>query len=163
MTDPNASSAGPDWFGIMHLEEESMNSETEHHGTCLCGAVRVVAKPKSNSIGVCHCTMCRKWGGGPLFAAECDGEVNFEGAEHVSTFSSSEWAERGFCRTCGTHLFYRLKQEGHYAIPVGLFDEDNEWRFAEQIFIDEKPAFYSFAEKTKDLTGEQVFAQYVGN
>jgi hypothetical protein len=137
-----------------------MEHKTEHRGTCLCGAVRVAAKTKSNNIGACHCTMCRKWGGGPLFSLECGSEVDFEGAEHISVFSSSEWAERGFCRECGTHLFYRLKQEGRYEIPVGLFDGSDEWRFAEQIFIDEKPFFYSFAEKTKNRTGEEVFAQY---
>jgi hypothetical protein len=139
-----------------------MEHKTEHHGTCLCGAVRVAAKTKSNNIGACHCTMCRKWGGGPIFAVECGSEVDFEGAEHISIFNSSEWAERGFCRKCGTHLFYRLKLEGHYAIPVGLFDGSDEWIFAEQIFIDQKPSFYSFAEKTKNLTGEEVFAQFSG-
>jgi hypothetical protein len=54
-----------------------------------------------------------------------------------------------------------LKEDEHYAIPVGLFDGD-QWTFAEQIFIDEKPPFYSFVEKTKTLTGEEVFAQYTG-
>ena len=139
-----------------------MESRAEYRGTCLCGAVRVTAKPTSNSIGACHCTMCRKWGGGPLFAVECESEVDFEGAEHISTFSSSEWAERGFCQKCGTHLFYRLKQEGHFAIPVGLFDGADQWQLTEQIFIEQKPSFYSFAEKTKNLTGEEAFAQYSG-
>lgn len=139
-----------------------MDSRTEHRGTCLCGAVRISARTKSNSIGACHCTMCRRWGGGPLFAVECGTDVTFEGVEHISTFSSSDWAERGFCQTCGTHLFYRLKQEKHYAIPVGLFDDSDRWRFAEQIFIDQKPAFYSFTQKTRNLTGEEVFSQYSG-
>lgn len=139
-----------------------MDSKTEHQGTCLCGAVRITARTKGNSIGACHCTMCRRWGGGPLFAVECDSDVEFEGVEHVSTFGSSEWAERGFCQTCGTHLFYRLKQEGHYAIPVGLLDDGDQWEFTEQIFIDEKPSFYSFTQQTNDLTGEEVFAQYSG-
>ncbi len=139
-----------------------MESGIKHHGSCLCGAVQVIAETKNNSIGACHCSMCRKWSGGPFFAVECESDVAISGTEHVSTFSSSEWAERGFCRECGTHLFYRLKHEGHYAIPVGLFDGDDEWSFEEQIFIDEKPSFYSFAEKTKDLTGEEVFAQYSG-
>ena len=139
-----------------------MESGTKHRGTCLCGAVRVVAQTKSNSIGACHCVMCRKWGGGPLFAAECESDVNFEGAEYISTFDSSDWAERGFCQKCGTHLFYRLKQEGHYAVPVGLFEDSDPWQLTEQIFIDQKPSFYSFAESTKELTGEEAFAQYAG-
>jgi hypothetical protein len=146
----------------MHLQEESMDSTTEHHGTCLCGAVRVTAKTKSDSIGACHCTMCLRWGGGPLFAAECESDVAFEGAERISTFSSSPWAERGFCQICGTHLFYRLKKEGHYAVPVGLFCNSKQWRLAEQIFIDQKPSFYALTQKTKELAGEEVFAQYSG-
>lgn len=137
-----------------------MESKAEHRGTCLCGAIRITAKTRSNSIGACHCTMCQRWGGGPLFAAECESDVSFEGVEQISTFSSSEWAERGFCQRCGTHLFYRLKEEGHYAIPVGLFNDGGQWRLAEQIFIDQKPSFYSFTQKTKALTGEEVFAQY---
>lgn len=139
-----------------------MGSAAQQDGSCLCGAVRLVAKPKSDNIGACHCDMCRKWGGGPLFAAECESDVRFEGAEYISTYSSSEWAERGFCQRCGTHLFYRLKQEGHYAIPIGLFDDSGQWKLAEQIFIDRKPSFYSFAEKTRNLTGAEVFAQYSG-
>ena len=137
-----------------------MAAISEQRGACLCGAVHVTAKPKSNSIGACHCSICRKWGGSPLLAVECESKVDFEGKEHISTFDSSDWAERGFCQKCGTHLFYRLKEEGHYAIPVGLFDGDGEWKLSEQIFIDQKPSFYSFSEKTRDLTGEQVFAQY---
>lgn len=132
----------------------------ERSGTCLCGAVRLIAKPKDDSVGACHCSMCRKWGGGPLLAVECDSDVRLEGAERISIFSSSEWAERGFCRICGTHLFYRLKQDGHYAIPVGLFDGRDAWMFTGQIFIDQKPAWYSFSEDTKNLTGAEVFAQY---
>lgn len=132
---------------------------TTRQGACLCGAVRVTARPRA-AVGVCHCSMCRQWGGGPLFAVECDGEVSFDGAEHISVYDSSGWAERGFCARCGTHLFYRLKTEAHYALPVWLFPDDVDWRFAEQIFIDEKPPFYSFAERTPALTGAEVFARH---
>lgn len=137
-----------------------MASKIERRGTCLCGAVQISAKTKNNNIGVCHCSMCRKWGGGPFFAVECENEVSIDGKDSLSTFESSEWAERGFCKKCGTHLFYRLKKEKHYALPVGIFDGDNKWEFTEQIFIDQKPPFYSFTEKTKNLTGEEVFSQY---
>lgn len=139
-----------------------MEYQTKYHGGCLCGAVRVAARAKSHDIDACHCTMCRKWGGGPFFAVQCEDDVDFEGIKHISVFSSSDWAERGFCQECGTHLFYRLKQGGHYALPVGLLDDGHQWQLAEQIFIDRKPAFYSFAEKTRELTGEAVFARFSG-
>lgn len=137
-----------------------MTEGTERKGSCLCGAVRLAIRTPSKSVGACHCSMCRKWGGGPLFAVECESDVQFEGAGDISTFGSSEWAERGFCRTCGTHLFYRLKEEGHYAIPVGVIDDADDWDFNQQIFVDEKPSYYAFSNETKDLTGQEVFAQY---
>jgi hypothetical protein len=86
--------------------------------------------------------------------------VHFDGTDSISIFGSSDWAERGFCSKCGSHLFYRLKKQGHYGIPVGLFDEDGQWLFDQQIFIDEKPSFYAFANATRNLTGAEVFAQY---
>lgn len=136
-----------------------MVSDMQHQAKCLCGAVGITITMQSNHISVCHCSMCRKWGGGPLFAAEPIGDVSFMGNEHIAIFSSSEWAERGFCKQCGTHLFYRLKQEEHYAIPVGLLD-GSDWDFTEQIFIDQKPEFYTFANDTRMLTEEEVFAQH---
>lgn len=135
-------------------------TEVERRGSCLCGAVGVAVKTASRSVGACHCSMCRKWGGGPLLAVDVGSDVRFEGRERISTFDSSAWAERGFCNKCGTHLFYRLKQNGHYIVPVGLLDDGKDWRFDHQIFIDEKPAFYTFENKTDDLTGAEVFAKY---
>lgn len=140
-----------------------MQSNIEHRGSCLCGEVQLLTHLDSHHVAVCHCGLCRTWGGGPLFAVESQNEVDFRGAEHIAIFSSSEWAERGFCKQCGTHLFYRLKEGGHYAIPVGLLEDNGQWQLEEQIFIEQKPAFYSFSQATRDLTGEEVFAQHTGN
>ena len=133
--------------------------ETERRGRCLCGAVRIAIKTTSNRVGACHCSRCRSWGG-PLLAFECGSNVQFDHTDSISVFDSSDWAERGFCRTCGSHLFYRLKKEGHYWVPVGLLDEQEPLLLDQQVFIDEKPSFYSFANETKNLTGAEVFAQY---
>ena len=137
-----------------------MAGEIERQGSCLCGAVRISVKTLGNSIDACHCTMCRKWGGGPALAIDCNDDIHFEGNDNIAVFSSSKWAERGFCRHCGSHLFYRLKQEGYYSIPIGLLDDDESLIFDQQIFIDEKPSYYSFANETKNMTGAEVFAQY---
>ncbi|WP_224797771.1 GFA family protein [Idiomarina abyssalis] len=140
-----------------------MKKEERYHGSCLCGSVSVSANIKSKSVGACHCGMCQKWGGGPFFAVECGDQASFEGDENIAVFDSSEWAERGFCKRCGTHLFYRLKGEDYYAIPFALFEGHDDWEFSEQIFIEQKPTFYSFSEQTKNLTGEEVFAQYAAS
>lgn len=93
-----------------------------------------------------------------MFAVECGSDVRISGAE-PAIYPSSEWAERGFCATCGTHLFYRLRQGHEYALPAGLF-QDRAFRLASEIFIDEKPAWYELANDTGKLTGAQVFEAF---
>ena len=90
----------------------------------------------------------------------CGTTVSIDGEEFVSVYDSSKWAERGFCNQCGTHLFYRTKDGQKHMVPVGLFDDDEQFTFESQVFIDSKPAFYEFSNKTQDMTGEELFAKY---
>jgi len=129
-------------------------------GSCLCGAVHISTKTMSHKVGACHCSMCQKWTGGPLLAVNCGSDVSFQGEKNVSVFNSSEWGERGFCKNCGSHLFYRFKPSNQYIVPVGLFDSSEEVIFDHQIFIDEKPNYYCFSNETKNMTGAEVFAMY---
>ncbi len=126
-------------------------------GKCLCGSIEVEASEQSE-LGLCHCTMCRRWTSGPMFAVHCGSEVKFTG-EEPARYRSSEWAERGFCSKCGTHLFYHVLGNNEYVLSAGLFQEQN-FKLTNQIFIEEKPDFYSFSNKTNNLTGQQVFEQY---
>jgi len=91
-------------------------------GSCLCGEVSFTAKNAIQSVGACHCGMCRKWGGGPLMAVDCGTDVTFEGEKYISVYDSSEWAERGFCKKCGSHLFYRLKERKRKWLPEDVRD-----------------------------------------
>lgn len=137
-----------------------MSNTIEGKGSCLCGKVSFSAKAASAHTGACHCGMCVKWGGGALLAVDCGTDVHFEGEEHIKRFNSSDWAERGFCTQCGTHLFYHLKGAGQYMVPAGLFDDQSNFQMDHQIFIDKKPAHYSFANETHNMTEAEVFAKY---
>lgn len=132
----------------------------EGKGKCLCGNISIHAKQVKQRMGACHCTMCLKWGGGPLLSTDSGQEVSFQGKEFVSVFDSSEWADRGFCKECGTHLFYRLKQTEQYIIPIHLFDNIHDFIFDHQVCIDEKPSYYSFMNKTQKMTKAELFAMY---
>jgi hypothetical protein len=138
-----------------------MEAQIEKQGSCLCGAIAFSLSLKHPTFGACHCSMCRKWGGGPLLTVDTDTPVKYlRGEDQIRAFSSSEWAERGFCATCGSHLFYRFKQGGFYAVPLGLLEKPEDLTFHLQVFIDEKPSNYCFSNQTQTLTGEQVIAQF---
>lgn len=136
-----------------------MTAKQTMEGKCLCGAVTVTSRWVTE-VEACHCGMCRRWGGGPLMAIHCGTDVNVSGEANVSVYASSKWAERAFCKVCGTHLYYRLKPANEFIVPVGLFQEQAGFAFKEQIFIDRKPEFYAFSNATKDLTEADVFAKY---
>ncbi len=137
-----------------------MSETTERQGQCLCGAIRITAKEAGSSVGACHCKMCRRWGGGPFMEIDCGTAISFDNEENVSVFDSSAWAERGFCRKCGTHLFYRIKESGQHMVPVGLFDDEENLVFKTQVFIDEKPPYYGFENETQEMTGAEIFAMF---
>lgn len=136
---------------------EKTNKKT---GSCLCGSVLITAINPSNKVGACHCSVCRKWGGGPFMEIDCGTEVIIEGEENITVYDSSDWAERGFCKKCGSHLFYRLKESRQHMVAVGLFDDQENFVFESQVFIDKKPSFYSFSNRTNDMTEKEIFELY---
>ncbi|NBA93883.1 GFA family protein [Pseudomonas sp. R5(2019)] len=135
-------------------------SVIKKQGRCLCGAVTFTVELKHPTFSACHCSMCRQWAGGPAMAVDTETAPVYASEEHIKVFSSSDWAERGFCDTCGTHLFYRLKQGGFYSVPLGLLQGPENWTFDLQVYIDEKPAWYDFSNKTKTMTGAEVEAAF---
>lgn len=137
-----------------------MSEMIEAKGHCLCGAVKFKARKAKKSFGACHCSMCRRWSGGPLFATDCGDEMEIEGAENITAYRSSDWAERCFCRICSSNLFYRVRESNEHIVALGLFDDQERFDFVSQIFIDDKPACYDFANETKNMTGAEVFALY---
>ena len=111
-------------------------------GRCLCGAVTVeVAGGHAEAVGVCHCGMCRRWGDGVYadFRAAA-GAVRVEGA--VRRFASSDFAERAFCPSCGSHLWFRRTGEADadYLLMPGLFEAASGFALAGESYADRAPA-----------------------
>ena len=125
-------------------------------GGCLCGAVRFEAGDVPEEMGICHCGQCRRWASGPYFAVRGN-DVSFEGEENLGRYRSSDWAERGFCKLCGSSLFYHMHEEPFYMLAVGAFDDQSRFTLKRQVFIDEKPAFYAFAGETENSSGDDFF------
>ncbi len=130
----------------------------DHEGTCLCGTVRVTLHGLKPDIDICHCSMCRQWGGGPFMGIGAE-SFTMSGEDTICVFASSDWAERAFCSKCGSHLWFRFTPTDHYGFLAGMFDAGPNARIEQQIFVDEKPAFYDFAQQTIMKTGAQIIAE----
>lgn len=93
-------------------------------GGCQCGAIRYRVDAAPNGATLCHCRMCQKASGGPFMAfagAPIEAFVVTRGA--LSTFRSSDVAERGFCAACGTPLTYRLLASPRVGFTLGSLDD----------------------------------------
>jgi hypothetical protein len=129
-------------------------------GHCLCKSVSFQFQTKELEFDACHCSMCRRWGGGPGMGVTASHLIEMSGEEYIQLYSSSDWAERAFCRKCGTHLFYRLKDKSFTNFQLGTLENNDEYKFKLQIFVDSKPSNYSFADNTKKMTEAEVLAVF---
>ena len=134
-------------------------------GSCLCGAVSFEIENAPTKVGACHCGMCRKWSGGIYLAVHLTkDQVTFEGEDKIECYKSSDWAERGFCKTCGSSLFYRVTApgptQGDLHLGFGTLDDQSGMYLTEEIFIDRKPEGYSFAEDTSKMTEAEMYALF---
>jgi hypothetical protein len=132
-------------------------------GHCLCGAVKFTAKLASHDVAVCHCGMCRRWTGGPLMYVDVAGAPVFEGAEAITVYRSSDTGERGFCSRCGSILFWKVAGEDRYTFTAGALDDPSTLVLTKEIFIEDKPAFYDFANATEKQAGTDAMAGYLGD
>lgn len=128
-------------------------------GRCLCGAVTIAATPAKPHLEACHCDMCRRWGGIAFCGVQCGDQVAFSGEANIARYKSSDWAERGFCKACGTHLFYHFLPVTNYSFPAGLFDDLGDIALTEEIFVDEQPSYYAFTGEARRKTGAQIIAE----
>lgn len=92
-------------------------------GGCQCGKIRFRATDLVDNSHVCHCRMCQK-AVGNFFAALVGvpkpALTWTNGTPAI--FESSEGIERGFCRDCGTPLFFHNSAGAHVSICIGAFD-----------------------------------------
>lgn len=130
-------------------------------GGCLCGVVRFQAVLGSAEAGACHCGMCRKWSGGVFLAIECE-SVSFADEAALGVYRSSSYGERLFCRSCGSSLLWRLQAGSHEALALQALDDITGITMTSEIFFDEKPPLYAFANETRKMTGAEFIAAATG-
>ncbi|WAC25355.1 GFA family protein [Blastomonas sp. SL216] len=111
-----------------------------------------------HDVGVCHCHICRAWTSGPWMALQVP-EANVEG-DDLAVFRSSSFAERGFCRTCGSHIFHRPIDGPELAISAGLFRDPAQF-VAREIFVDSQPRQYRFEGVESRRTGVSMALEWL--
>jgi hypothetical protein len=106
-------------------------------GSCLCGGVRFGIR-RTNPIGMCHCSLCRKVSGVASNATFMVGRDDLEwlaGEDLLQTYTRPTGWRTTFCRSCGSPAPNLHPSGGAYWIPAGVLDDDPGVRVAMHIFV----------------------------
>jgi hypothetical protein len=118
-----------------------------HKGGCLCGAVTYEIHGSHTRAVACHCGQCRKTSGHYWAAVQVpNDQFEITGDTGLTWFQSSEKARRGFCRTCGSSLFWEMDGEGATSIAAGSLEVPSGLKLASHIFVADKGDYYDLAD-----------------
>jgi hypothetical protein len=112
-------------------------------GGCQCGAVRYALHQMPTGPHICHCRMCQKAFGSffaPLTGVKLDKFEITRG--ELAIFMSSDEAERGFCRNCGTPLTFHYVSSDRIAVSIGSLDEPERARPEYQYGIESRLSYF---------------------
>ena len=122
-----------------------MNAPAERAGGCLCAAVRYrITTAEVRDLFACHCTQCRKTSGHFVVATACaTAHLDLSDPDGALTwYASSPDAERGFCRVCGSSLFWRHRHGDTTSIMAGSLDNADGLRIREHIYTNDAGGYY---------------------
>jgi len=118
-----------------------------HSGSCLCGAVSFVTSGPLRGVVYCHCRQCRKQSG-HYFAATnvADARIRVEGGDSITWYQASAAARRGFCKLCGSTLFWKHRDRDTISVLAGSFDSPSGLEGHSHIFVADKGDYYDIAD-----------------
>ena len=116
-------------------------------GSCLCGAVSLLVDGDLTPPDACHCGQCRKVSG--HYWASTDvarTALTISGEEQLAWYRSSEKVKRGFCKNCGSPLFWDAAGRQNISISMGAFEQPTKVQLEKHIFVPDKGDYYDIAD-----------------
>lgn len=133
---------------------QHQDAKSEHKGHCLCGKITLHIRGEIRNVVSCHCGQClHSHGHYPAYTATPWPNIALSSAEDVAWYRSSDIARRGFCRHCGSALFWDPSHGRYVAIPAGLFDPPTGLINEKHIFVDEKGDYYRIPDGPARVSG----------
>ena len=110
---------------------------------CLCGGVKIKVIGKLRHVNNCHCSQCMKTHGNFAAYTACEeNKLSFLNKKTLKWFKSSKIAKRGFCKICGSSIFYKKFKSDKISISAGLFNNPTKLSTRSNIFTKGKLDYY---------------------
>ena len=115
-------------------------------GGCLCGAVRYEARGPLRDVVDCHCRRCRVMHGHVAAYTDVAAADLALVEDRGLAWYHTDGRELGFCRECGSRLFWRRAGGARTSVAAGTLDEPTGLRTVAHIYVGSKGDYYEIAD-----------------
>lgn len=130
-------------------------------GRCACGAVQFEASGPMRPVIACHCGTCRRTSGHYWAATQVyDEGFKLTEGRGLKWFDSSDFARRGFCRECGSSLFFKRHGANRISIAGGALDSPTGLTEAEHICTSEAGDYYHIDDTLPSHTDDEISQRF---
>lgn len=130
-----------------------MKTDPPVSGSCLCGKVNFEISELDRDVVICHCQQCRKQTGHLVAATRIkDGSIVLHGDEHLTWFAASDDAKRGFCKNCGSLLFWKRSNTDTTSVMAGSLEAPTGLKTISHIFTAFKGDYYEITDELPQHT-----------
>ena len=124
-----------------------MSTAQTTSGHCLCGAVSFTVDGELRPVIYCHCEQCRRTSGHFVAATACRSDrLHIVGRDHIQWYRSSPSAQRGFCRHCGSNLFWLPEHGEYWSIWAGSLNRPTGLQAARHIYVHMASDYYRISD-----------------
>ena len=121
--------------------------QTTKTGGCECGAVRYELSGPLRKVVYCHCAQCRRTSGHFVAATSVDiAGVKMTEDAGLTWYESSDIAKRGFCKECGSSIFWAPAHGKYMAVMAGTIDAPTGLTSREHIYTDDASDYYELTD-----------------
>ena len=132
-----------------------MSTTPTASGRCECGAVQFETHGPLRKVVYCHCKQCQRTSGHYVAATACaTGDLKMIEDSGLGWYVSSDIADRGFCRTCGSSLFYRPNHGEHVSIMAGTLERPTGLTAKNHIFVAEASDYHVIGDGLPQYRGD---------
>jgi hypothetical protein len=129
-------------------------AEEVHTGGCSCSAVSYEARGALRPVIYCHCRQCRRQSGHFVAATAIpDESLKVTGERNLTWYRSSDRARRGFCRICGSGLFWKHDDLSQTSIFAGSLDNPSGLAASHHIHVKNKGSYYAIDDGLPQQAG----------
>tara|TARA_Y100000590_G_scaffold237399_1_gene267209 strand:+ start:225 stop:635 length:411 start_codon:yes stop_codon:yes gene_type:complete len=127
---------------MIKKKQKSLNA------SCLCKGVNLKIIGEFRSVINCHCIQCTKTHGNfASYTSILEENIIFKSKKTLQWFKSSKKASRGFCKNCGSSIFFKRLGSKAISLSAGLLNNPTGLKTISHIFIHNKRDYYQLSDK----------------